>query len=195
MDDSLSTGQILLRNRSDWPYWIAQLELHARDKAVWDQIDPNGETVPPIDEQEPEYPEPTEQMNTPESDISEVGTTSNPQLSMEKLINSHSEKVRRYKVATSKWARTASKLSNIRDWINRTVAADLMAPASIKLLNLKESTPQALVRILKNDLAPTNSNTMALVRQQYQSHLDKARLGRLGPEKWFSDWQVLYRKA
>jgi len=31
------------------------LELHARDKAIWDQINPDGETAAPIDEQELEY--------------------------------------------------------------------------------------------------------------------------------------------
>ena len=208
-----STNNILLKGRSDWPYWFAQLELHARDKAVWDQINPDAKTVQPIDEQEPDYPElpeqPTQhdfQDNANEDDQADEldNEPTNPPTNKtyeqalkdyERTLKNHPENVQRYKVATAKWTRTAAKLSNIRDWINKTVSPDLMAPASIKLLNTRESTPQALIRVLKNDLAPTDSNTMNLVRQQYRAHLEKARSGRMSPDKWFNEWQVLYGKA
>jgi hypothetical protein len=100
-----------------------------------------------------------------------------------------------YKVATSQWTRKAAKLTNLRDWINKTVAQELMAPTTIKMLNKRQSTPQAMIRILKNDLAPTDSNTTHLVRQQYRAHLKKARTGRINPERWFNEWQVIYGKA
>jgi len=41
---------------------------------------------------------------------------------------------------------------------------ELIALALIKLLNIRQSTLQALVRVLKNNLALTNSNTINLVR-------------------------------
>lgn len=205
-ESSISTGQILLRNRSDWPYWYAQLELHCRDKAVWDQINPAAETVAPIDDQEPIYPdEPTlskfytplvvESTTTDEQKAADKQQKANATIELQEARLRYPEQVSRYKVEASKWTRKSAKLSNIRDWINKTVAASLMAPASIKLLNSKETTPQALVRILKDDLAPTDLNTMNLVRQQYRTHLDKARSGRMSPDQWFNKWQVIFGKA
>jgi transposase InsO family protein len=207
IDNQINTGQVLLKSRSDWPYWYAQLELHARDKAVWDQVNPEDETVLPIDDQEPLYPElpPEPEIVQP---LSSTATTEQRAQQEDAIIQyehklavrksaiaTHQEDVRKYKVATSRWTRTVAKLSNLRDWINKTVSHDLMAPAAIKMLNRKQFTPQELIRILKNDLAPTDSVTMHLVRQQYRAHLEKARNGRITPDKWFNDWQVLYGKA
>jgi hypothetical protein len=44
-------------------------------------------------------------------------------------------------------------------------------------------------------MALTDSSTQYLVRQQYRLHLSKAQQGRLSPEKWFSEWQIIYEKA
>jgi hypothetical protein len=44
-------------------------------------------------------------------------------------------------------------------------------------------------------MAPTDSSTQHLVRQQYRLYLSKAQQGRLSPEKWFSEWQIIYEKA
>ncbi|KAF1923418.1 uncharacterized protein M421DRAFT_406456, partial [Didymella exigua CBS 183.55] len=193
---------ILLSNQLDWPYWFAQLELHARDTAIWDQIDPEAETVPPIDEQEPEYPElPPKplQEGTPSEidDLDDLGnqTQRMTQEYYDQAVQDHPEAVRKYKVATSKWTRNAAKLSNIRNWINITVSADLMAPALIKLVNSQQLTLQALIRVLKADLALMSSNTQNLVRQQYRAYLEKARSGHISPDKWFNKWHVPYRIA
>jgi hypothetical protein len=222
-DTILPAAGVILKSRSDWPYWYAQLELLCRDKAIWDQINPDGKTVKPIDKQEPAYPDypvkepfapdppvvaPTPADGSEESDPEDseddlnddptpTATAAAPltDAQYELAIRLHPDKIQRYKIATSQWNRTAAKLSNVRDWIIKTVHPDLMAPASIKLLNKRLTTPQALVRVLKDDLAPTNSNTMHLVRQQYRAHLEKARSGRMSPDKWFNEWQVLYGKA
>jgi hypothetical protein len=194
-------ASVLLNNRSQWPYWYAQFQYQARSKGVWDFVDPDSTKSYNIENHEPDYPS---LRDPPESPVPQDDGTIDPEAMTQYnhrkeayniAIASQNEVVQKFKYDHSKWQRNVAKLLNLRTWVTTTVSADLMGPVSVKMVHQGKFTLQDLIRTLKADYAPTESNTAHLVRQEYRQHLEKAKQGRISPEKWFNDWQLLYSKA
>ncbi|KAF1936227.1 hypothetical protein EJ02DRAFT_481631 [Clathrospora elynae] len=72
-----------------------------------------------------------------------------------------------------------------------TVSYNVMAPIMIRL-STEPHTVQAMIRLLKKDLAPIDSNTHNQLQIDYQNHLAKALTGQQTPDKWFQVWRLVY---
>ena len=68
--------------------------------------------------------------------------------------------------------------------------------AIITLLNTgRGASLQKIVRFLKTEMAPIDSNTADRVRAEYRAHLNAAAQGTMDPQQWVTKWNALYRKA
>ena len=161
-DKITESYDVSLRNRSDWPFWFASLQIICKDRGIWKLVDPDAETVKPIMEFEPVAPtipdlpaNPVRRLSTEFNEEDKV----NQQAEFDKIydlevkdmekaiqlrksmIESYPLEATTYKIQYTQWQSQANKLSNTRDWINKTVAKDLLASSFLKLLNSGETTP------------------------------------------------------
>lgn len=205
-DAKIGVSEVILKSRNDWHIWFALLRSHSQDRCVWDYINPDGITVAPIEQTKPRAPEippvptrptlpddPTpEQREDYEYNLIQYET----KVKTRKLAqDTFKEEEVKYRINSAEWASIANKLGNIKKWIYETVDRKFIDIATLKLVHTGSSTPQAIVRILKADLAPTDQFSSNHVREQYRSHLEKAKHGRMTPEAWFDEWKLLYGKA
>ena len=70
-----------------------------------------------------------------------------------------------------------------------------MSPVMVKLVTDNDTTLQALVRALKEELAPTTLSTKNQVRSEYRAHLGAAKQNRVAPQDWYQKWSYLYMRA
>ena len=100
-----------------------------------------------------------------------------------------------YKRQWSVWSTKVEHLQNLQTWVQTTVGKDLLVLAMMSLEAQEKTTLQALIKALKDELAPTSTSDSALVRAQYRAHLEKAKHGIMEPEPWYREWSTLYMKA
>ena len=58
-----------------------------------------------------------------------------------KSVKNQAKNVRKYKIKIAKQIRIAAKLANMRNQIYKTVSAELIGTATIKMLNKEQLTP------------------------------------------------------
>jgi hypothetical protein len=206
-DEQITGSTVMLSSRSDWPSWFAQLQYHARSKGVWELVNPDVPTTYDHDAHEPKYPT----LNPPPVKPAPVATnasTEDKQAHKEQMQEYDHKKaaydleekyqhelVNKFKFDYTQWQRTSLRISSLRDWVNKTVSAEIMMPLSLQSNYELRFTLRDQLQMLKTGYAPTDANTAHLVRLEYRAHLEKAKYGRITPEKWFGEWQVLYGKA
>ena len=206
-DKNKPPGFAMLKARNDWPQWFMTLKVHALMKQVWDHINPDGPTVPDLIRDNPKYPElplePVAPKDPPtganQEQLREHASSRTEYEQEHKIyearVKDQPEAVRKWKVLTAEWTRKASAITNIQDWMIKTIAPDLLQPVQFKLMNTGETSIQSQLRMLKKQLAPSEATMKNQIRIEYRAHLDKARNGRIGPDRWFNDWQMLYSRA
>lgn len=203
----VTNGAPTLKARKDWPQWYLQLQVVARGKWVWEDINPDNPDVPDIVRNVPKYPElpakPIEPKPLPIGSTTEqvqgfAKSTEEYKQDLavyESRLKDQQETVRRWKVQTAEWTRKANGVIYIQEYMTKTISASLLQPVQIQLLDKNETGVQQQLRLLKRQLAPSEATLKNQIRVEYRSHLEKAKAGRMGADTWFNEWQLLYSRA
>ncbi|KAF1837875.1 hypothetical protein BDW02DRAFT_83026 [Decorospora gaudefroyi] len=159
---------VLLKDSASWPFWYAQLKVQAKERGIWDEINPEGADATPIHAQEPTIPtKGTPPSRAPSNDLpadAAAAQISNNAAAREiyareirAVDQQYIERIQEYKLSSANHSAKAAKLQNISTWINSTVSKEIMGPIMI-LLSVSQPTVQNKLRLLKDDLAPIDSN-------------------------------------
>lgn len=203
----IATGSQFLKSRSDWPYWFPQFRVIAREKDIWHECNPDAPDVKSIHEQKPTYPSLPVLPPVPKEPVDKTDTAAVSEYELLKAeyetskavlaerLKTQDEEFRRYNHEQRNWDRKRAALNNVMDWVRKTVAAGILGPAQIQLEQKGLLGMQPLIRHLKRSLAPNDATVQNHIRIDYQLHLAKARTGRMTPEKWFAEWEMLFVRA
>ena len=195
----IPTGPYQLKSRSDWPNWYIQLTWHAKLRDVWDLVNPDAPNAPGMHDGAPQLPtissnideRPPARSTRSQSAQPNEYNTQEAQSSLEE----YHQELAMYKVKASVWAAKAERLQKLWNWVNATVSPAILSPVMVKLVTNNVTTLQALVRALKEELAPTDVSTQNQVRAEYRQHLGAAKQGRTAPQDWYQKWSYLYMRA
>ncbi|KAF3047958.1 hypothetical protein E8E12_000464 [Didymella heteroderae] len=101
-----------------------------------------------------------------------------------------------HKALVASWPEKSKAVKTIWNWVNATVSKELMMPAMMALLDKGSGASlQGIIRFLKTEMAPIDSNTEDRVRAEYRAHLSAAEHGTMDPQQWITEWNALYWKA
>ncbi|KAI1819892.1 hypothetical protein F4861DRAFT_543505 [Xylaria intraflava] len=197
-----------LKDSYDWLKWFEQLQFHATNQEVWYLIDPDAEDVEPIISAPPIKASTKEALlkkskkafkdslekwaRAPESTRGPAPVYEEPPIDEEEFNN----KYKQLRTAFSKEASEAAGITNrynlVYNWVMKTVAAGQLEPATSNLAIRGQTTLQALVRELRNNLAPSDDTTKAYIAEEYKQVLAMAKTGNMKPDTWYSRWQSAY---
>jgi hypothetical protein len=195
----IPTGPYQLKSRTDWPNWYIQLTWHAKLRNVWELVNPDAPNAPGMHDGAPQLPTisstsderpPARSTRSQSAQLSEFDASGG--LSSLEIYN---QELAMYKVKSSEWAAKAERLQKLWNWVNATVSPAILSPVMVKLVTNNVTTLQALVRALKEELAPTDVSTQNQVRAEYRQHLGAAKQGRAAPQDWYQRWSYLYMRA
>ena len=82
----------------------------------------------------------------------------------------------------------APRYAKIFEWVNHSVSSSILTPIKTELRG-EGLTLWHIVKRLKEDMAPTNAVTVALVRNQYSLTLKLARDGKIKPLAFIDQWR------
>lgn len=89
----------------------------------------------------------------------------------------------------------ATRHQAVWNWINRTVDSSLLASAQVKIVSQGNATLQAVIRALRDHLAPSKSSAQTTAAEEYRATLAKARTGGIDPLKWHAQWHRAFLRA
>jgi hypothetical protein len=186
-DNITPKSAVLLKDRRSWPTWYIHLQFQAKFKGIWHLIDPFAADAPHVDA---EYPKrlPTiremieienntrreryddalkawERDNRPEDQ-----RAPRPELpalaTRDDVYGEHAVRYRDYKVQMGRWTYYSARYEEMWNWINATVDGSILSLAMIRLVEKRQFSLQDLVRMIKSQVAPTETSSISTTRLQ-----------------------------
>lgn len=202
-----------LTDQSSWTNWYQELRTEANLQGNWHLIDPEAEdATSPMVEARPlmtldEY---TASLNIStlerySTELAEWARSTASQeergfeptkpatITNEQTKDDYNIYLKIYTTGEAKRSDERERYQAVHNWIRKTVAAELYSLTSMKLsIQGTEPTLQAIIRDLKQRLAPSHSSTLTTVRETYNKTLMQAKLKGQSPERWLQDWEQAY---
>ena len=217
-----STESTLVRNKltdfKSWPNWLTQLKAECYINGVWDQVNPDAPNTTLAALGAPAQPIGIDQMLAelnakraaeralqPRTTRSS-GSASTPDLpdpppvpaTFEDIQPLFTARQAEYTRLHRAHVENTTVAKAIHKWLVDTVDQDVMELArseAIVASGDKPFTPQAIVRILKAHIAPSNSSVVSDVRNAYARAINTASIPRTDARRFYKDWYSAYQKG
>lgn len=85
------------------------------------------------------------------------------------------------------WKAYDSKVLYIFEWVKALVAPSVLVPTMIKAQHDGDVSLRSILRILKEQLAPTSTSTITSVRSNYKAVLKRAETRKGDQLKWYQE--------
>ncbi len=210
---------IRLKERSGYPDWLAQLRFYCKERGIWDGTDginPNNPTpgstnymlsapkAPPtalelmiepvniayklaVHEWEEKGSIPADKPNY------NAAIFQNKKRSAKEIRDEYEFSKDDYKLRQSDWIIKRIAYKEIGNWVQRSVDHSILRSLYIELGDNDDVSVQALVRALKDKMAPNDAATRLKITTDYKNILDEARKGHVKPHEWYNRWYSAMR--
>ncbi|OTA76472.1 hypothetical protein M434DRAFT_55362, partial [Hypoxylon sp. CO27-5] len=100
-----------------------------------------------------------------------------------------------YKSNRKEYMVIRERYATISAWVRKTVDARIMNATLLELEHQGRHDLRAMIRILKNDLAPSHTGTLTQAQKRYREMLAKARMPSTSPLVWTLEFTQAFRDA
>ena len=185
-----------LRTAADWADWIMALETHARDRGVWDQIDP-ARTQKDGSPNAPTEPTPIKLKDVKEYIRTEFGM---PDPDLQLQLRVHDALLKETQDERREYDAFVKRETEIRDWIAATVDTGVYQAALLMTASNTEETQQLLSikEILQRLVKRLDCYQGYLKRQaqvEYMAVLEEMQRPNLDIEAWYTRWCKAYARG
>jgi hypothetical protein len=216
LDTPFSNATIMLTGPETFNHFWTQLECAASLIGIWDMINPlvlldstptrpaRSPTVQEmIDRLNAQRIQESERANSDDSASSSGVTTRSGSTArstptpakFEDIEREYNTLYREYQQKVSEWNQYNNQVSHVFAWLRKSVAPSVLSPAMTKATHDKDISLRSILRILREQLAPTATSTITSIRSNYKSVLKRAENRKGDQLKWYQEWQSAYQHA